>query len=234
MSRGRKKKADEPAAVIPFRPRPGVGDLRTERFEFVDAHRGVMARLAWGRYEVLCTEWPGTLLAMLRADVLGPDAREEAEFLNAEAVAPAPRPSPEPWVPPALRCGVPGCGWPGTACPYHPKAKPTVPPPIVQTGQDLRDEALDQVERNADPVWLAKAELAVASLAQTGADFTTDDAWAALDRDGVERPREPRAMGAVFNNARRSGLIEPTGVWVQSASSVNHARDLRVWRGVRG
>jgi hypothetical protein len=77
-----------PASVTELRPRPGpaLADVRTERFEFADGYRGVMARLTWGRAEVLCTEWPGTLLAMLRAGVLGPEAREEAEILNAEEV----------------------------------------------------------------------------------------------------------------------------------------------------
>ncbi len=40
-----------------------------------------MARLIWGNREVLCTDWPGTLLAMLKANVLGPDAKGEAEAI---------------------------------------------------------------------------------------------------------------------------------------------------------
>ncbi len=80
-----RKRPRGPAEVVDLRPRPGPApaDVRAERFEFADGYRGVMARLTWGRAEVLCTEWPGTLLAMLRAGVLGPEAREEAEILNA-------------------------------------------------------------------------------------------------------------------------------------------------------
>lgn len=37
-----------------------------------------MARLSWHTHEVACVDWPGTLLAMLRTDVLGPHARLEA------------------------------------------------------------------------------------------------------------------------------------------------------------
>lgn len=82
MARPRKK-TDGPATVVPLRPRPALADMRPERFEFVDAHRGPMARLAWGAMEVVCTEWPQSLLAMLRANVLGPDARGEAESIRA-------------------------------------------------------------------------------------------------------------------------------------------------------
>jgi hypothetical protein len=52
--------------------------MRAEQFEFVDGRRGVMAQLVWQRYTITCTEWPGTLLSMAQADVLGPLAKAEA------------------------------------------------------------------------------------------------------------------------------------------------------------
>ena len=55
--------------------------MRPEQFEFVDATRGAFARLRWQRHEVTLTTWPDSFLAMWRADVLGPQARAEAERL---------------------------------------------------------------------------------------------------------------------------------------------------------
>lgn len=56
--------------------------MRPEQFEFVGAYRGPCAMLRWQRYDVVLAEWPESLLAMLRADVLGPQARAEAEILD--------------------------------------------------------------------------------------------------------------------------------------------------------
>ncbi len=58
--------------------------MRPERFEFVGAYRGPCARLRWNSHEVVCAA-SGTLLAMLRADVLGPNAKAEAKRLRDEA-----------------------------------------------------------------------------------------------------------------------------------------------------
>jgi hypothetical protein len=55
--------------------------VNREQFEFLDGARGPCARLAWNGHTVTLTEWPGSLLAMLRAGVLGPHAKAEAEFL---------------------------------------------------------------------------------------------------------------------------------------------------------
>lgn len=59
--------------------------MKAEQFEFVIENpdeRGAMPTLQWGRYTVVCTEWPGTLFSMLAADVLGPLAKAEAQVLK--------------------------------------------------------------------------------------------------------------------------------------------------------
>lgn len=52
-----------------------------ERFEFASDFRGPMARLTWNNFEVLCSDWPGSLFSMLSAGCLGPQAAQEAESL---------------------------------------------------------------------------------------------------------------------------------------------------------
>lgn len=72
----------------PPRRRPAPPrDTRPEQFEFAGDHRGPCARLQWRGHEIVLAEWPGSLFSALRAGVLGPLARDEAQQLmvhNAE------------------------------------------------------------------------------------------------------------------------------------------------------
>lgn len=52
------------------------------QFEFATDYRGPCARLTWEKQVVILTEWPASLLAMLRVGVLGPNAKAEAEALQ--------------------------------------------------------------------------------------------------------------------------------------------------------
>jgi hypothetical protein len=54
---------------------------------------------------------------------------------------------------------------------------------------------------------------------------TTDDLWAA----GLERPREPRAAGAVMTEAARRKWCVATDRTRKSARKACHARPVRVW-----
>jgi len=49
-----------------------------ERFEFASSRRGPMACLTWEGFSVMLADYPESLLSMLRAGVLAPDAAEEA------------------------------------------------------------------------------------------------------------------------------------------------------------
>lgn len=72
------------------------------------------------------------------------------------------------------------------------------------------------------------AYVVVRTLASTGKPFTPDDVW----EMGLERPREPRALGPVMMRAARAGLIYPTGRWVKSENPAQHATPIREWCGV--
>lgn len=83
----------------------------------------------------------------------------------------------------------------------------------------------------ANEVWMASAQQALRHLCDTGAAFTTDDLWLALEQAGVST-HEPRAMGAVVRRARQAGLITPAG-YVPSERPVCHGRPVRVWLPTR-
>lgn len=54
----------------------------------------------------------------------------------------------------------------------------------------------------------------------------------AMDVWGVyagPKPSHPRAIGAAFIRAQKSGLIQPTNQWVKSGRPSDHNQLLRVW-----
>lgn len=109
-------------------------------------------------------------------------------------------------------------------------------------------DAIQTVERNADPDWLERAAAAVEWLAErsvfihtgnmppeTGGHvavripFSADDVWQLLG--GVEHGLTPSALGPVFLNAARKGIIRKTGRTVPTRFARRH-RDLTEWEGV--
>jgi hypothetical protein len=85
---------------------------------------------------------------------------------------------------------------------------------------------------NANAAWKERAYQAVLRAARTREDFTTDDVWEFLDAD--DRPHEPRAMGAIMQDAKRAGVIEAVrGAVRQSEHATCHARPKQVWKACR-
>lgn len=89
-----------------------------------------------------------------------------------------------------------------------------------------RDEALDRVERGAPDDWKAAAYDALVELARTQDTLTADDLWAA----DIDRPREPRASGAIWKRAAKAGVIAATPDFAPSTR--RHATPVRVWRSL--
>jgi hypothetical protein len=88
-----------------------------------------------------------------------------------------------------------------------------------------KEEAINEVERNADAVWLGAARTVISQLARRRTHLTSDDIW-----DQMEQPREPRAMGAVFRWAVREGIVEITDRTKVSRRPECHGRRIQVWR----
>ena len=102
----------------------------------------------------------------------------------------------------------------------------------MNTGAELRDQALVDVAVNADPDWWQHAVNIVRDVAATSFDFTTDDVWCELERRNIATPHEPRAIGAVVVAVKRLGLIAPTNRYRPSSRPECHARPIRVWQAV--
>jgi hypothetical protein len=96
------------------------------------------------------------------------------------------------------------------------------------TATKAADEAIERVKRNADPLWLCKAQEAI-YLLMTEGPFTTDDVWAVLKDWYVKPPHEPRAMGAAMRMAQHDGWIVATGNYKKSERVECHGRPVMVW-----
>ncbi len=87
-------------------------------------------------------------------------------------------------------------------------------------------EAIERVERAADPIWIDSAVRTVVDLARSTQYLTTDEVWEALNQDA----REPRAMGAVMLRAAKLDIIEKTDRVRNSTRAVNHSRPIAIWK----
>ena len=91
-----------------------------------------------------------------------------------------------------------------------------------------RDEAMDRVSRGASEEWKQTALTLVQALCQLRSTFTADDVWEA----GLQRPREPRALGPVMKRAQGLGYCEFSGQYVLSRQPKCHAHPRQVWRSL--
>ncbi|MFJ7590154.1 hypothetical protein ACIQZO_22760 [Streptomyces sp. NPDC097617] len=95
--------------------------------------------------------------------------------------------------------------------------------PTLTAATAKRNNAVAQVDANADGEWKAYALGFIAELSGRMAQFTTDDLWDA----GLIKPREPRALGPVMRRAAKRGLIATTGEF--RASRYRNCAPLPVW-----
>lgn len=102
----------------------------------------------------------------------------------------------------------------------------------LPAGRDARDAGMEQA-LNAGTVeeWRPTAQAVLRNLARSGNDFTADDLVAAAGLPNASEPNSNNALGGLFAGASRVGLIERTGVMVESRRVVGHARRIPVWRG---
>lgn len=85
------------------------------------------------------------------------------------------------------------------------------------------------MERVNNPPWRVFADRALQSVAKTQSIVTSDDVWEELDRMGIPRPREGRAMGPVMMAAVRDGTLEPDG-FTSGTNPKHHADVMRRYR----
>lgn len=88
-----------------------------------------------------------------------------------------------------------------------------------------RDAAITRVDEHASEEWKDRALETVYQVCLRKPYLSTNDVWAA----GLERPREPRAMGPVMLRACNLKWCVKTGRQEKSRQSTQNARPLAVY-----
>lgn len=101
------------------------------------------------------------------------------------------------------------------------------PPQQVEAA---RADGMGRAIAHAPDDWTRAAWDAVVRLAGGGGAFTADHVWLDLERRGVPMPPTPAALGPVFSEAARGGVIRKTGRLVRTRFARRH-RDLVEWVG---
>jgi hypothetical protein len=112
------------------------------------------------------------------------------------------------------------------------------PPKIEPMGKPQRISLFDKAERakqegieasyqHAPSIWKQAASDALMALAKSKPEFTTDELWDILAKQGIHTG-EPRALGSIMQSAHRSGMIKSTGKYV--ASYRRHKAPIILWQ----
>jgi len=119
-----------------------------------------------------------------------------------------------------------------TEDPKPPASKLAVFAPRPQVVTDAIEEAVARVTRGTDPDWKRAALSAVYFVATQNEFVTADPVWHELDARGIERPREPSALGPVMRTAKMLGWLESTDRTLESERPEAHGKPQRVWRSL--
>ena len=104
-------------------------------------------------------------------------------------------------------------------------------PPV--TAEEVTEEAIARVERNANQDWLDAFMRALKKVAREKLHFNTDSVWEAFEADYPQPDQhEPRAAGAVVRLAMKEGTIAATDMFWNSKRKSCHKRPLRVYRSL--
>lgn len=108
--------------------------------------------------------------------------------------------------------------------------EPSTPEPDpVAEAEHLRDEGIARADRGAEDEWKCVALDAVHAVALRLAEITADDVWDVLEANGIDGPREPRALGSIFRRAQGYGWITSARRQVQSRRPDRHRGYVSVW-----
>ena len=95
---------------------------------------------------------------------------------------------------------------------------------------NVKTEAIDQVEKNANEQWISTALFIISYLTKERNHFTTDTIWAEFVHYPTIKTHEPRAMGAVMRKAKVIGLVSSTPNFVNSNRTSCHYGPKRIWK----
>jgi len=96
----------------------------------------------------------------------------------------------------------------------------------LEASEAGKNEGMLNAELHAPLSWIQQAVEKIRRAALRLPFVTSDDVWA----EGLEHPREARALGPVFKRAQAMGLVEPTEMFVLTTQTKRHRAPIRVWK----
>lgn len=94
-------------------------------------------------------------------------------------------------------------------------------------GLELKKEALSRVLASADPTWVMDALKVIMAVCEEQEEFSTNDLWPLLPHI-----KEPRALGAVLNEAAKRRYCRKTDRYEPSNIPRQHRRPISVWESL--
>jgi len=104
--------------------------------------------------------------------------------------------------------------------------------PNQMVGYSPKQKAIELAVTNQDAKvegWSDKALELLKQYSTTVADFITEDFRIYAESNGLEKPKEPRAYGAVVLRATKSNLIMWTGEYREMKNLKSHGCPKKVW-----
>ena len=104
----------------------------------------------------------------------------------------------------------------------------------VKEGEQRKRDAITQVKEHANPDWIDSFRAALARVAYSQYQFTSDAVWDEFERS-VNKPsqHEPRAAGAVMVQGIKTGLIRPVkNLFWKSTRPACHRRPKQVYQSL--
>ena len=98
--------------------------------------------------------------------------------------------------------------------------------------RDSADEAIERVERAADPEWKAACYAIAERFARSRATFTSMDIHDATIEAMGRDAREGRLLGAVMRHLSKHHLATQTGHYAPSLRRRNNNRPAPIWRSL--
>lgn len=94
---------------------------------------------------------------------------------------------------------------------------------------EAKARGMERAEIGAGLEWADRAAALVLKVASSKASFTSDDLWAA----GLEKPKNPRALGPVLVRLAKFGKIRKTGAFVGTSQKSRHNAPVAIWEACR-
>ena len=107
----------------------------------------------------------------------------------------------------------------------------------IKEGERLRDQAMDQVEENADKDWKENAYAAIVMAAQQQAEITSDDVWPYIPSDSTTH--DNRALGPIMRTTGAEGVVMTAAKtqcgedkYTLGRNPRHHRAPMRIWRSL--